>query len=79
MVNNAGRGMKYVSDLFMTKLARFWEISSGDVAVNCDTNVNGPLLMARAAAPGMIKSWLGTDHQHLRKPGRSCAGADSRT
>jgi NAD(P)-dependent dehydrogenase (short-subunit alcohol dehydrogenase family) len=59
LVNNAGRGMKYVSDSFMTEPTRFWEISPEMWRLIMDTNVNGPFLMARAAAPVMIKAGWG--------------------
>jgi hypothetical protein len=51
LVNNAGRGMKYVSETFMTEPTRFWEVEPKTWRMVIDTNVNGPFLMARAAAP----------------------------
>jgi NAD(P)-dependent dehydrogenase (short-subunit alcohol dehydrogenase family) len=59
LVNNAGRGMKHVSDSFMTEPTRFWEISPQTWQLIVDTNVNGPFLMARAAAPVMMKTGWG--------------------
>jgi 3-oxoacyl-[acyl-carrier protein] reductase len=59
LVNNAGRGMKYVSDSFMTEPTRFWEISPETWRLIIDTNVNGPFLMARSAAPVMIRTGWG--------------------
>jgi NAD(P)-dependent dehydrogenase (short-subunit alcohol dehydrogenase family) len=59
LVNNAGRGMKYVSDSFMTEPSRFWEISLETWRLIIDTNVNGPFLMARTAAPVMIRTGWG--------------------
>jgi NAD(P)-dependent dehydrogenase (short-subunit alcohol dehydrogenase family) len=59
LVNNAGRGMKYVSDSFMTEPTRFWEISPETWRLIIDTNVNGPFLMARTAAPVMTKAGWG--------------------
>jgi NAD(P)-dependent dehydrogenase (short-subunit alcohol dehydrogenase family) len=59
LVNNAGRGMKYVSESFMTEPARFWEIEPDTWRMVVDTNVNGPFLMARAAAPHMIRAAWG--------------------
>ena len=53
LVNNAGRGMKYVSEHFMTEPTRFWEVEPDTWRMVIDTNVNGPFLMARAAAPVM--------------------------
>jgi len=51
LVNNAGRGMKYISSAFLTESARFWEIEPETWRMLIDTNVNGPFLMARNAAP----------------------------
>jgi NAD(P)-dependent dehydrogenase (short-subunit alcohol dehydrogenase family) len=59
LLNNAGRGMKYVSDSFMTEPTRFWEISPETWRLIMDTNVNGPFLMARTAAPVMIRTGWG--------------------
>ena len=59
LVNNAGRGMKYVSDSFITEPTRFWEISPETWRLIIDTNVNGPFLMARVAAPVMIRTGWG--------------------
>lgn len=59
LVNNAGRGMKYVSEKFLTEPTRFWEVSPETWRLVIDTNVNGPFLMARNAAPVMVKGgWL---------------------
>jgi NAD(P)-dependent dehydrogenase (short-subunit alcohol dehydrogenase family) len=59
LVNNAGRGMKYVAEDFMTKSSRFWEASPAAWKLVIDTNVNGPFLMARAAAPHMMRARWG--------------------
>jgi len=59
LVNNAGRGMTYVSDTFMTKPTRFWEVNPETWRMVIDTNVNGPFLMARCAAPVMVKAGWG--------------------
>lgn len=59
LVNNAGRGMKYVSPRFMTEPTRFWETDPEVWRMVIDTNVNGPFLMARAAAPTMLASGWG--------------------
>ncbi|WP_419758898.1 SDR family NAD(P)-dependent oxidoreductase [Acidisoma sp.] len=53
LINNAGRGMKYVSERFLTEPTRFWETDPAVWRMVIDTNVNGPFLMARAAAPVM--------------------------
>ena len=59
LVNNAGRGMKYVSESFMTEPTRFWEVEPETWRMVIDTNVNGPFLMARAAAPHMVRAGWG--------------------
>ena len=59
LVNNAGRGMKYVSENFMTEPTRFWETSPDAWRLVIDTNVVGPFLMARAAVPPMLAAGWG--------------------
>lgn len=54
LVNNAGRGMKYVSPAFLTEPTRFWEVDSATWRGIIDTNVNGPFLMAKAALPHLL-------------------------
>jgi len=54
LVNNAGRGMKYISPRFLTEPTRFWEVEPAVWRMVIDTNVNGPFLMARAAVPHML-------------------------
>ncbi|SEQ61265.1 3-oxoacyl-[acyl-carrier protein] reductase [Faunimonas pinastri] len=80
LVNNAGRGMKYVSDEFLTKPTRFWEADPEAWRLVIDTNVNGPFLMARAAAPAMIAAGSGRilnvsmNHSTMRRAGFSPYG-----
>lgn len=59
LVNNAGRGMKYVSDQFMTEPTRFWETALDVWRMVMDTNVVGPFLMARTAVPPMLAAGWG--------------------
>jgi NAD(P)-dependent dehydrogenase (short-subunit alcohol dehydrogenase family) len=59
LVNNAGRGMKYVSERFMTEPTRFWEMPAETWQMVITTNVNGPFLMARAAMPHFMKAGRG--------------------
>jgi 3-oxoacyl-[acyl-carrier protein] reductase len=59
LVNNAGRGTKYVCSTFLTEPTRFWEVASQSWRMVIDTNVNGPFLMARNAAPIMVKAGWG--------------------
>jgi NAD(P)-dependent dehydrogenase (short-subunit alcohol dehydrogenase family) len=59
LVNNAGRGMKYISSSFMTEPTRFWEADASAWRSVIDTNINGPLLMARAAVRPMLRGRWG--------------------
>lgn len=59
LVNNAGRGMKYINENFMTKPTGFWETDPDVWRMVIDTNVNGPFLMARAAVPHLIAAGAG--------------------
>ena len=59
LVNNAARGMKYVSEDFMTEPTRFWETPAGTWRLVIDTNVVGPFLMARAVVPTMLTGGWG--------------------
>lgn len=54
LVNNAGRGMRFVSERFLGEPTRFWETDPETWRMITDTNVNGPFLMARAVVPGML-------------------------
>ena len=59
LVNNAGRGMKYVSPTFLTEPTRFWETDPAVWRLVVETNVNGPFLMARRAAPVLVQAGWG--------------------
>ena len=80
LVNNAGRGMKYVSASFMTEPTRFWTIEPQTWRLLIDTNVNGPFLMARAAVPVMLTAGWGRiinismNHETMRRRGFSPYG-----
>lgn len=80
LINNAGRGMKYVSETFMAEPTRFWEIEPDTWRMVIDTNVNGPFLMARAAAPHMMRAGWGriinisVSQSTMRRPGFSPYG-----
>jgi NAD(P)-dependent dehydrogenase (short-subunit alcohol dehydrogenase family) len=54
LVNNAGRGMLFVSEYFLTEPSRFWEVDPVIWKMMIDANVNGPFLMARAVVPHML-------------------------
>ena len=80
LVNNAGRGMRFVSEKFFDTPTKFWETDPAAWRMIIDTNVNGPFLMARAAAPHMIKQrWgrivnISINHETMRRAGFSPYG-----
>jgi NAD(P)-dependent dehydrogenase (short-subunit alcohol dehydrogenase family) len=80
LVNNAGRGMRYVSADFLTAPTPFWEVAPAIWRMVIDTNVVGPFLMARAAAPAMIAAGSGRivnisiSHETMRRRGFSPYG-----
>ena len=80
LVNNAGRGMKFVSPTFLTEPTRFWEVDGDTWRTIIDTNVNGPFLMARAAVPHLLRQGWGRvinitmNHETMRRAGFSPYG-----
>jgi len=54
VVNNAGRGMLFVRRDFLERPTRFWETDAAAWKLVIDANVNGPFLMAKAAANHLI-------------------------
>lgn len=54
LVNNAGLGMRSVSETYNTVPVPFWQVPAGAWQAILATNLGGPFNMARAAAPGMI-------------------------
>src|SRR5713226_9017356 len=54
LVNNAGRGMRFVSENFFDTPTKFWETDPAIWQLIVATNVNGPFLMSRAVAPFMM-------------------------
>jgi 3-oxoacyl-[acyl-carrier protein] reductase len=80
VVNNAGRGMKYISEQFMAEPTRFWEADPEAWRLVIDTNVNGPFLMARAAVRTMLrKRWgriinISMNYETMRRAGFSPYG-----
>jgi len=80
LVNNAGRGMKFVSPTFLTEPTRFWEVDGDTWRTIVDTNVNGPFLMARAAVPHLLRQGWGRvinitmNHETMRRAGFSPYG-----
>ncbi len=59
LVNNAGLGMRRVSDTFNTTPTKFWETPPAAWSEIISTNLNGPFHMARAAVPGMLERGFG--------------------
>lgn len=59
LVNNAARGMRFVSERFMTEPARFWETDPDVWRLLVETNLNGAFLMAREAVAPMLAAGRG--------------------
>lgn len=59
LINNAGLGMRAISETFNTVPTKFWQADATAWSDIVNTNVNGPFLMARAAIPGMLKQGFG--------------------
>jgi NAD(P)-dependent dehydrogenase (short-subunit alcohol dehydrogenase family) len=80
LVNNAGRGMRFVSEKFFDTPTKFWETDPAVWRMIIDTNVNGPFLMAREVAPRMIEQrWgriinISMNHETMRRVGFSPYG-----
>jgi NAD(P)-dependent dehydrogenase (short-subunit alcohol dehydrogenase family) len=80
LINNAGRGMRYVSERFLVEPTRFWEADPETWRLIIETNVNGPFFMARAIAPGMIaRRWgriinISMNRETMRRRGFSPYG-----
>jgi NAD(P)-dependent dehydrogenase (short-subunit alcohol dehydrogenase family) len=80
LINNAGRGMRFVSEKFFDTPTKFWETDLAVWKMIIDTNVNGPFLMSRAAVPHMMKQGWGRiinismNHETMRRAGFSPYG-----
>jgi NAD(P)-dependent dehydrogenase (short-subunit alcohol dehydrogenase family) len=80
LVNNAGRGMRFVSERFFDTATKFWQTDPAVWRMIIDTNVNGPFLMAREVAPQMLKQGWGRiinismNHETMRRAGFSPYG-----
>ena len=80
LINNAGRGMRFVSEKFFDTPTKFWHTDPATWRMIVDTNVNGPFLMAREVAPHMIKQkWgriinISMNHETMRRAGFSPYG-----
>ena len=68
------------AESFLTEPTRFWETSPEAWRLVIEANVNGPFLMARAAAPVMIRAGSGRivnismNHETMRRRGFSPYG-----
>lgn len=75
IVNNAGRGMRVISETFTTDPVHFWEIAPDQWRTIMATNVDGPFLLARAAMPHLLAQGEGrivnisTSAQTMIRPG----------
>lgn len=75
LVNNAGRGPGELNPQFHRTVRPFWELEPVGWAEILRTNVTGPFLLARAAAPHMIaRRWgriigISTSRATMIKPG----------
>ena len=80
LVNNAGRGMRFVSESFFDTPTKFWQTDPAAWRMIIDTNVNGPFLMARAVVPHMLQQrWgriinISMNHQTMCRAGFSPYG-----
>ncbi|MES2282822.1 MAG: SDR family oxidoreductase [Pseudomonadota bacterium] len=59
LVNNAGQGMRLISETFNTKPVPFWEIQPQHWSSIIGTNVNGVFNMSRACVPHMLSQGFG--------------------
>ncbi|MFO1056667.1 MAG: SDR family oxidoreductase [Dongiaceae bacterium] len=59
LVNNAGLGMRSISESYMEEPPGFWTADLEAWRAIVDTNLNGAFYMARAAVPGMIAQGFG--------------------
>ena len=59
LINNAGRGMRLVSEKFNTKPTKFWEADPVSWSTIVSTNINGPFYATRAVVPYMIREKFG--------------------
>lgn len=59
LVNNAGRGMRLISETFTTKPCLFWKTEPEDWRTIIDCNINGPFNMARAITPHLVVQGYG--------------------
>lgn len=59
LINNAGLGMRLISETFTTTPALFWQTDPQDWARIIATNLNGAFYLAAAVTPGMVEHGFG--------------------
>lgn len=59
LINNAGRGMRLVSETYNREPTRFWETDPQAWAAIIAANLNGTFHMSRAVVPGMLARGFG--------------------
>ena len=59
LINNAGRGMRLISEQFNKIPSKFWECDPVAWSKIVSTNINGPFIAARAVVPFMIQQKFG--------------------
>lgn len=59
LINNAGLGMRLISETFNTAPTKFWEADPDAWSQIINANINGPFLTARAAVPLMLAQGFG--------------------
>ena len=59
LINNAGLGMRLISETFNTVPTKFWEAEANAWSRIVDANVNGPFHMTSAAVPHMLAQGFG--------------------
>lgn len=59
LVNNAGRGMREISETFNIEPALFWQADPQGFRNIVEANVVGPFMMARACVPAMVAQGFG--------------------
>src|SRR5579859_1432710 len=81
LVNNAARGMKFVSPSFLTEPTYFWDVEPATWRMIVETNVNGSFYMTRAAVRHMLAQGCGgsiigvsVNYSTMKRPGFSPYG-----
>ncbi|MDE0943631.1 MAG: SDR family NAD(P)-dependent oxidoreductase [Alphaproteobacteria bacterium] len=59
LINNAGRGMRLISETFNTVSTKFWEADVAAWKEIIDVNINGTFMMARAVTPHLVSRGFG--------------------